>query len=54
MRELIVEVYPGIEWRSRVKCMRENQVLAIYTRFLDAGKFDKKEEVKEWEQLKMF
>lgn len=55
MRKMISGVYPGVEWASRVRCMKENQVLAIYTKFLDDGKFDKKEEEKSpWVQMTLF
>ena len=41
MRELVISVYPGKAWEERVRKMSDNQILAIYNRFLYTGKFNK-------------
>ncbi len=33
MRTYVAERYPGKEWKHRVKCMPDSQVMAIYYRF---------------------
>ena len=38
MRHEISEVYKGAGWQKKVKKMNENQVIAIYYRFLANGK----------------
>ena len=38
MRHEISKVYKGVRWQKKVKKMNENQVIAIYYRFLVNGK----------------
>lgn len=40
MRYAISKVYPGDTWRNRVAKMSDNQVVALYYKFLEGGKFD--------------
>lgn len=42
MRDAISQVYPYPKWTERVKWMADNQVIAIYHKFLAEGKFEKK------------
>ena len=42
MRAAITSVYPNATWRDRVAKMYDDQVIAIYYKFLRDGKFDKK------------
>lgn len=42
MRSAIFDVYPGCSWKDRVRCMADNQVIAVYYSFCEKGKFDKK------------
>ena len=39
MRHEISKVYKGAGWQKKVKKMNENQVIAIYYKFLAHGKF---------------
>lgn len=39
MRAKIIKVYPGERWRNKVSKMSDDQVIAIYHRFLYSGKF---------------
>lgn len=41
MRRLISEVYPNASWAYKVDRMPDYQVMAIYFKFLNDGKFDK-------------
>ena len=41
MRLAISYTYPGIKWQQRVSNMPDNQVCAIYYKFLESGKIDK-------------
>lgn len=41
MRSEISKVYPGGDWRKRVKGMHADQVIAIYHSFLKDDKFNK-------------
>jgi hypothetical protein len=38
MRESIKKVYPGEKWNKRVSKMSDNQVIAIYNKFLCGDK----------------
>lgn len=40
MRNKIISVYEGMAWRRRVENMPDDQVIAIYYRFLEDGKFN--------------
>ena len=40
MRGEIAKVYPGVSWKCRVDRMSDGQVLRIFHRFKDTGKFD--------------
>lgn len=40
MRSKISQVYPYPKWTERVKWMPDNQVMAIYYKFRDEGRFD--------------
>lgn len=42
MRTKIMSVYPFFTWQDRVRHMKNDQVIAIYYKFLKDGKFDKK------------
>lgn len=42
MRAAIVSVYPNATWKHRVSRMGDDQIVAIYYKFLKDGKFDKK------------
>ena len=41
MRSRISKVYDSFRWRNRVTKMPDNQVIAIYHKFKESGKFDK-------------
>ena len=42
MRSYISNAYPGDKWKARCRCMRRNQVIAIYYSMLSRkGKMDK-------------
>lgn len=43
MRAAILEVYPGGKWRRKVEKMHDDQVIAVYYKFLNTGGFEKKE-----------
>ena len=34
MREHILKQYPGAKWHTKVLCMKDEQVLAIYSRMI--------------------
>ncbi|MDF2800176.1 MAG: hypothetical protein K0S61_79 [Anaerocolumna sp.] len=38
MREAVKNVYPGDKWRNKVRNMSDNQVIAIYHKFLESKK----------------
>ena len=38
MRSAVIKVYTSEKWRQRVKEMPENQIIALYYKFLNAGK----------------
>lgn len=40
MRNEIEKVYPYDGWKRKVALMDENQVIAVYHKFLHDGKFD--------------
>ena len=40
MRNEIEKCYPGDSWKRKVALMDENQVIAVYHKFLHDGKFD--------------
>ena len=42
MRMAILDVYGSESWEEKVKHMTDNQVIAVYHKFLANGKFDKK------------
>ena len=42
MRCLISKVYEGPKWKDKVRHMPDNQVIAVYYKFAQNGKFDKK------------
>ena len=44
MRIEISNVYPNTTWENKVKRMADNQVIAIYNKFLKDGKLVKKRE----------
>ena len=39
MRNEIEKVYPGDRWKRKVAFMDDNQVIAVYYKFLNDGKF---------------
>ena len=41
MREVITKVYPAERWQKKVAKMSEEQVMAIYFKFVQSGKLDK-------------
>ena len=41
MRDQIIAPYNSTRWHQKVSTMSDEQVIAIYFRFLNAGKFDK-------------
>ena len=43
MRRMISKVYDSPKWREKVRCMYDNQVIAIFYAFLERGRFDKKD-----------
>lgn len=43
MRREICKAYPNDIWHKRVKKMPDNQIIAIYHKFQQSGKFEKKE-----------
>ena len=54
MRAAITSVYPNATWKYRVDKMGDNQVIAIYYKFQEEGKFDKKKKEKVTGQLTVF
>jgi hypothetical protein len=40
MRDAITTVYSGPKWKRKVANMDDNQVIAVYHKFLREGKFD--------------
>ena len=42
MAAKIISVYPNEAWRRKVNLMSDNQIIAIYYKFLETGKFDQK------------
>lgn len=46
MRKNISDVYPGMQWKVRVSEMKPEQVYAVYYKFLETGKFNKKKKRK--------
>lgn len=40
MRELVADVYKGDGWKKKVDKMSDEQVVAIYYKFLNQGKFE--------------
>lgn len=38
MRIKIATVYPGLKWKNKVTSMRDNQVIALYSKFLNNKK----------------
>ena len=43
MRAAIIDAYPGGKWRKKVEKMHDDQVIAVYHKFLNSGDFEKKE-----------
>lgn len=41
MRHEVAKAYSGEKWKHKVKNMPDDQILAIYTRFLNSGKLKK-------------
>ena len=68
MRRLVRDAYPGERWKDNVETMSNEQVIALYYKFLNQGKFNKKPEIvkppvikkptdktdPEWVQISMF
>lgn len=52
MRAKISKVYPGDIWKNKVYRMHEDQVIAIYFKFLETGKFDQKAKVQKKPPMK--
>lgn len=42
MRSRIIDQYTNPQWKDRVKAMKPSQVMAVYYRMLEYGKFDSK------------
>ena len=42
MKAAILKVYPGKSWKRKVEKMKAGQILAIYTKFLSEGRFEKR------------
>jgi len=42
MRKKISKVYPGMKWVNKCRAMHPDQVYAIYHKFKEEGRFDKK------------
>lgn len=42
MRTRVMSAYPGDRWKMKCHFMPDNQVVALYYKFLRTGKFDKK------------
>lgn len=40
MRSRIIDQYTNPQWKDRVKAMKSSQVMAVYYRMLEYGKFD--------------
>lgn len=38
MRDKVTKVYPGDKWKNQVKHMTDDQILAIYIKFLRNGR----------------
>lgn len=43
MRSAIADVYPNRKWEKKVEKMHDDQVIALYYKFLNNGSFEKKE-----------
>lgn len=41
MRDAIADVYPNNTWKYKVNAMPDCQVIAVYYKFKETGKFDK-------------
>ena len=46
MRDYILNAYPGDKWKARCRCMRSNQVIAIF-HSLQSRDRDKKKEARQ-------
>lgn len=42
MRAAIVEVYTSNKWRRKVEKMHDDQIIAVYYKFLRNGKFEQR------------
>lgn len=51
MRTAIAGAYEGPRWKLRVANMPEHQVIAVYYKFLNDGKFEKKKRPKKEEEF---
>ena len=52
MRAAIMDVYPGGKWRRKVEKMYDDQVIAVYNKFLNNGTFEKKEKERDAKRTK--
>lgn len=52
MRAAIIKIYPNATWKFRVERMSDSQVIAIYYKFKEGGKFNKPK--KDTNQLTVF
>ena len=43
MRAAIAEVYTGNKWKRKVEKMHDDQIIAVYYKFLKNGKFEQHE-----------
>lgn len=42
MRDDISKVYDGPRWKERVRYMHDDQVIAVWNKFKESGKFEKR------------
>lgn len=54
MKKELYNVYPNNTWFNKVNSMPDNQVLAIFYKFKEKGKFEKKKEKKTNEEQLSF
>lgn len=55
MKDKLYSVYPNNTWRNKVNAMHDNQVVAVFNKFKEEGRFNiKKERKTNEEQLSFF
>ena len=52
MRAAIFDAYSGRKWQKKVEKMHDDQVIAVYHKFLNNGTFEKKEKERDAKRTK--